>query len=53
MLGNLGEAYGDLGEARRAIEYLGEALVIHEAIEGPIAAKVRALIADLNRIGGA
>jgi hypothetical protein len=34
-LGNLGAAYADLGEPRRAIAVLGEALVILEAIESP------------------
>lgn len=52
-LGNLGIAYKNLGETRRAIKYLGEAQVIFNAIGSPDAAKVRAMIADLNKEGGA
>jgi tetratricopeptide (TPR) repeat protein len=52
-LNNLGGAYAASGETRRAIEYLGEALVILEAIESPHAAQARATIARLSREGGA
>jgi hypothetical protein len=51
-LGNLGIAYTNLGETRRALEYLGYAKVIFEEIGSPDAAKVRVMIADLNKEGG-
>ena len=34
-LGNLGLAYSDLGEPRKAIEFLKESLAIGKAIEDP------------------
>jgi hypothetical protein len=53
VLTNLGSAYVILGETRRAIAVLGKALVILETIESPHAAEVRAMIARLNKEGGA
>jgi tetratricopeptide (TPR) repeat protein len=35
VLGNLGNAYSDLGEPRKAIEFLKESLAIGKAIENP------------------
>jgi tetratricopeptide (TPR) repeat protein len=50
-LRHLASAYETLGETRRASALLGESLVVFQAIESPIAAEVRAMIARLEQKG--
>ncbi len=47
-LGNLGSAYSDLGEPRKAIKFYEQALKIFEDIEDPYAEKAKRWLQELE-----